>query len=54
MKMDQGDLGQRREGHKLVHVFIDILKIVEIKGLTLKIVPKVFTALTSLLKNNRT
>ena len=54
MRIEQGEVGGQREGHKLVHIFIDILKIVEIKGVTIKIVPKIFSVLTSLLKNKKT
>ena len=38
----------------MVHIFIDIIKIVALKGLTIKIIPKVFDVLTSLLKNRKT
>lgn len=46
--------GFNREGHKIVQVLVDILKIVALKGLAQGIVPKIIRAATSLLKNRRT
>lgn len=38
----------------MVHIFIDLIKIVSLKGLTCKILPGVFRALVSLLRNRKT
>jgi hypothetical protein len=54
MSFENGDGKINREGHKIVQVLVDIIKIVALKGQAQSILPKIIKALTSLLKNRRT
>lgn len=55
-KFRYGDQAEsiQRLGHKLVHVLIDLVKIVFIKALPQKVLSCIFKALTALLKNRKT
>jgi hypothetical protein len=52
-KAIDGEAGLR-EGHKLVQVLVDIIRIVSLKNLPPRILGRVFRALTALLKHRRT